>query len=84
MSPVAVLSETELVLANQETILQNQALILKNQEQIKKNQETLNVIVKNQEKILAAVGASPTGPGITEKAKGMAHELGGAFSKKGG
>jgi hypothetical protein len=50
----AVGSETE-VLANQKTILQNQALILKNQEEIKKNQQTLNVIVKNQEKILAAV-----------------------------
>jgi hypothetical protein len=50
----AALSETE-VLTNQKTILQNQAFILKNQEEIKKNQETLNVIVKNQEKILAAV-----------------------------
>jgi hypothetical protein len=50
----AVLSETE-VLANQKTILQNQTLILKNQEEIKKNQATLDVIVKNQEKILAAV-----------------------------
>ncbi len=50
----AVISETE-VLANQQTILKNQAFILKNQEEIKKNQGTLNVIVKNQEKILAAV-----------------------------
>jgi hypothetical protein len=49
-----VLTETE-VLANQQTILKNQSYILKNQEEIKKNQETLNVIVKNQEKILAAV-----------------------------
>src|SRR5450755_1899190 len=54
MSPTAVFSEIE-VLSNQKTILQNQAFILKNQEEIKKNQETLNVIVKNQEKILAAV-----------------------------
>jgi len=54
MSPTAVLSETEAVLANQKKILQNQALILKGQEEIKKNQETLNVIVNNQEKILAA------------------------------
>jgi hypothetical protein len=54
MAPTAVFSETE-VLTNQKTILQNQAFILKNQEEIKKNQETLNVIVKNQEKILAAV-----------------------------
>jgi hypothetical protein len=50
----AVISETE-VLANQQTILKNQAFILKNQEEIKKNQGTLDVIVKNQEKILAAV-----------------------------
>ena len=54
MSPTAVFSETE-VLTNQKTILQNQAFILKNQEEIKKNQEILNVVVKNQEKILAAV-----------------------------
>jgi hypothetical protein len=83
MSPTAVLSETETVLANQETILRNQALILKNQEQIKKNQETLNVIVKNQEKILAALGASSAGAGTAEKARGMAHEPG-AFTRKGG
>lgn len=55
MSPGAVLSETEVVVTNQMTILRNQTLILKNQEEIKKNQETLNVIVKNQEKILAAL-----------------------------
>jgi hypothetical protein len=54
MSSTGVFSETE-VLTNQKTILKNQAFILKNQEEIKKNQETLNVIVKNQEKILAAV-----------------------------
>jgi hypothetical protein len=54
MSSTATASETQ-VLANQKTILENQAVILKNQEAIKKNQETLNVIVKNQEKILAAV-----------------------------
>jgi hypothetical protein len=48
------ISETD-VLANQKMILQNQALILKNQEEIKKNQETLDVIVKNQQEILAAV-----------------------------
>jgi hypothetical protein len=54
MSATAVLSKAELILANQKTILQNQASILKGQEEIKKNQETLNVIVNNQEKILAA------------------------------
>ena len=51
---IAVPSETE-VLANQKTLLHNQTLILKNQEEIKKNQATLDVIVKNQENILAAV-----------------------------
>ena len=55
MSPTAALADTEVVVTNQMTILKNQTLILKNQEEIKKNQETLNVIVKNQEKILAAV-----------------------------
>ncbi|MFZ0770424.1 MAG: hypothetical protein WCA49_04280 [Candidatus Sulfotelmatobacter sp.] len=54
MPPTAVLSETETVLANQKTILKNQALILQGQEEIKKNQELLQVIVDNQEKILAA------------------------------
>ena len=53
MSPTAILSETEVILANQKTILQNQALILKGQEEIKKNQELLQVIVNNQEQILA-------------------------------
>ena len=48
------LSETD-VLANQKMILQNQTLILKNQEEIKKNQQTLDLIVKNQEKTLAAL-----------------------------
>jgi hypothetical protein len=48
------LSELEVVIANQKTILENQALILKGQEEIKKNQATLNVIVHNQEEILAA------------------------------
>jgi hypothetical protein len=48
------LSETD-VLVNQKVILQNQALILKNQDEIKKNQQTLDLIVKNQEKILAAL-----------------------------
>jgi hypothetical protein len=48
------LSETD-VLGNQKMILQNQTLILKNQEEIKKNQQTLDLIVKNQEKILAAL-----------------------------
>ena len=84
MSPTAVLPETDVILANQETILQNQALILKNQEEIKKNQETLNVIVKNQEKILAALRASSESAGMAEKVEGMTHGPGGVFTKKGG
>ena len=84
MSPTAVLSEAEVVLSNQMTILKNQALILKNQGEIKKNQETLNVIVKNQEKILAALRASPAGVGAAEEAEGMAYGPGGIFTKKGG
>jgi DNA-binding transcriptional regulator YhcF (GntR family) len=48
------MSLSEVVIANQKTILENQALILKGQEEIKKNQATFNVIVRNQEEILAA------------------------------
>jgi hypothetical protein len=55
MSSTEVFSETKVIVNNQVTILKNQSMILKNQEVIKKNQETLNVIVKNQEKILAAL-----------------------------
>jgi hypothetical protein len=55
MSSTAVFSETEVIVNNQVTILKNQSTILKNQEVIKKNQEILNVIVKNQERILAAL-----------------------------
>jgi hypothetical protein len=47
-----VLSNQKLILENQASILSNQKAILANQEAIKKNQETLDVIVKNQEKIL--------------------------------
>ncbi|MBZ5600086.1 MAG: hypothetical protein LAN83_17390 [Acidobacteriia bacterium] len=84
MSSTAVLPETDVILANQVTILQNQALILKNQEEIKRHQETLNVIVKNQEKILAALGASYEGAALPERVEGMAHGPGGVFTKKGG
>jgi hypothetical protein len=48
-------TETEVVLMNQLKILKNQSFILSDLEQIKKNQETLGTIVKNQEKILAAL-----------------------------
>jgi hypothetical protein len=48
------MSESDIV-ANQKMIIENQATILKNQEEIKKNQEALQLIIKNQEKILAAI-----------------------------
>jgi hypothetical protein len=48
------MSESDVV-ANQKMILENQAAILKNQEEIKKNQDALNLIIKNQEKILAEI-----------------------------
>lgn len=46
------MSDTD-VIANQKLIVENQAKILANQETIKKNQVTLDIIVKNQERILA-------------------------------
>jgi hypothetical protein len=48
-------TQTEVVLMNQLKILKNQSFILSDLEQIKKNQETMGTIVKNQEKILAAL-----------------------------
>jgi hypothetical protein len=40
------------ILANQETIKNNQSAILANQDTIKSNQKSLDLILKNQEKIL--------------------------------
>ena len=55
------MAETD-VIANQQVILENQKLILANQEQIKdnqeiikKNQEKLDIIIRNQEQILASL-----------------------------
>ena len=84
MSPTALLSEMETVLTNQTTILENQALILKNQDEIKKSQRTLNVIVKNQEEILAALYDRPTGTKITKGVEEPVQHIGGVFTKKGG
>jgi hypothetical protein len=53
MSDHDVLSNQKLILENQGAILSNQKNIQENQEIIKKNQESLNLILKNQEKILA-------------------------------
>jgi hypothetical protein len=54
MSATTVLSKAKIIIANQKTILENQALILQGQQEIRQRQETLDVIVNNQEKILAA------------------------------
>ena len=50
------------VITNQKIILENQKLILANQEQIRqnqgiiqKNQEKLDIIIRNQEQILASL-----------------------------
>lgn len=55
------MAETD-VIANQRIILENQKLILANQEQIQqnqgiiqKNQEKLDIIIRNQEQILASL-----------------------------
>jgi len=84
MSPTALLSEMETVLTHQATILKNQALMLSNLDEIKANQEALNVIVKNQEKILAALHDRPMGTKISENVEGPIHHIGGVFTKKGG
>jgi hypothetical protein len=47
-----VLSNQKLIIENQALILANQKTILANQDAIRKNQQTLDLIVKNQEKIL--------------------------------
>ena len=60
MAEKDILSNQKLILKNQSTILRNQDTIKKNQvaikdnqKDIKKNQESLNVILKNQERIIA-------------------------------
>jgi hypothetical protein len=47
------LANQKTILANQKTIIVNQKVIVKNQETIKKNQTRLDLILKNQVKILA-------------------------------
>ena len=53
MAQDEVVTNQKSILANQETILGNQKTIVDNQEIIKKNQASLDLILKNQEKILA-------------------------------
>jgi hypothetical protein len=48
-----ILDNQASILANQETIKNNQAAILANQDTIKNNQQSLDLILRNQEKILA-------------------------------
>ena len=48
-----ILDNQSTIIANQETIKNNQATILANQELIKKNQESLDLILRNQDRILA-------------------------------
>jgi len=48
-----ILENQATILANQGDIKKNQQAILANQETIKKNQQSLDLILKNQEKILA-------------------------------
>jgi len=53
MAETDVLANQKTILANQKAILANQKTIVKNQEVIKKNQNRLDLILKNQIKILA-------------------------------
>jgi hypothetical protein len=53
MSEHDIVANQKLILENQHTILANQKTIQDNQAIIKQNQDSLQVILKNQEKILA-------------------------------
>jgi hypothetical protein len=53
MSEHDVVANQKLILENQHTIIANQKTIQDNQAIIKHNQEALQLILKNQEKILA-------------------------------
>ena len=53
MAQDEVVTNQKTILANQETILTNQKTIVENQDIIKTNQASLDLILKNQEKILA-------------------------------
>jgi hypothetical protein len=55
MAEADVLANQREILANQKQILGNQQQILDNQDVIKKNQEKLDIIIRNQEQILALV-----------------------------
>jgi hypothetical protein len=51
----SILKNQKAILANQETIKKNLGTIKGNQVTIKKNQEKLDLILKNQERILALI-----------------------------
>jgi hypothetical protein len=53
MAETQVLANQKTIIANQKLLLANQKTIVKNQEVIKKNQNQLDLILKNQVKILA-------------------------------
>ena len=53
MSEHDIVANQKLILENQHTILAHQKTIQDNQAIIKQNQDSLQVILKNQEKILA-------------------------------
>ena len=53
MSEHDIVANQKLILDNQHSILANQKAIQDNQAIIKQNQESLQLILKNQEKILA-------------------------------
>ena len=55
MAEGQIIANQKTILKNQKAILANQETIKKNQVTIKKNQDKLDLILKNQERILALV-----------------------------
>ena len=55
MAEAQIIANQKSILKNQKAILANQDTIKKNQVTIKKNQQKLDLILKNQERILALV-----------------------------
>ena len=53
MAEGQIIANQKTILKNQKAILANQDTIKKNQATIKKNQDKLDLILKNQERILA-------------------------------
>ena len=55
MAEGQIIANQKTILKNQKAILANQETIKKNQVTIKKNQDKLDLILKNQERILALI-----------------------------